>query len=57
MARFALRAATKMHYYLKTQKRWKCKECFKQFTVKLGTIFEDCPLSLDKSLAALMDAR
>src|SRR5437899_6075791 len=29
------------HYWLASQKRWKCKECWKQFTVKLGTIFED----------------
>ena len=43
----------KEHYYLKTQKRWKCKECYKQFTVKLGTIFEDSPITLDKWLAAL----
>jgi transposase-like protein len=43
----------KEHYYLKTQKRWKCKECYKQFTVKLGTIFEDSPLGLDKWLVAL----
>jgi transposase-like protein len=43
----------KEHYYLKTQKRWKCKECYKQFTVKLGTIFEDSPIGLDKWLAAL----
>jgi transposase-like protein len=43
----------KEHYYLKTQKRWKCKECYKQFTVKLGTIFEDSPISLDKWLIAL----
>jgi transposase-like protein len=43
----------KEHYYLKTQKRWKCKECYKQFTVKLGTIFEDSPISLDKWLVAL----
>src|SRR6266498_2630573 len=43
----------KDHYYLKTQKRWKCKECYKQFTVKLGTIFEDSPISLDKWLIAL----
>src|SRR5690348_2638110 len=41
------------HYYLKTQKRWKCKECHKQFSVKLGTIFEDSPISLDKWLIAL----
>lgn len=43
----------KDHYYLKTQKRWKCKECGRQFSVKLGTIFEDSPLGLDKWLCAL----
>ncbi len=43
----------KEHYYLKTQRRWKCKECYKQFTVKLGTIFEDSPISLQKWLPAL----
>jgi len=43
----------KEHYYLATQKRWKCKECYKQFTVKLGTIFEDSPIALDKWLIAL----
>ena len=41
------------HYFLKTQKRWKCKKCAKQFSVKLGTIFEDSPISLDKWLVAL----
>jgi len=41
------------HDYLKTQKRWKCKKCAKQFSVKLGTIFEDSPISLDKWLVAL----
>src|SRR6266536_5840824 len=29
-----------------------CKNCRKQFTVKVGTIFEDSPLSLDKWLPA-----
>src|SRR5437870_1716385 len=43
----------KEHYYLKTQKRWKCKECYKQFTVKVGTIFEDSPIPLQKWLPAL----
>jgi transposase-like protein len=43
----------KEHYYLKSQKRWKCKECHKQFSVKLGTIFEDSPIALDKWLTAL----
>src|SRR5437868_195975 len=41
------------HYYLATQKRWKCRKCTKQFSVKLGTIFEDSPIPLDKWLAAL----
>ncbi len=36
----------KEHYYLASQKRWKCKECGRQFSVKLGTIFEDSPISL-----------
>lgn len=41
------------HYWLASQKRWKCKECWKQFSVKVGTIFEDSPLSLTKWLPAL----
>lgn len=40
-------------YYLKTQKRWKCRECGRQFSVKVGTIFEDSPISLTKWLPAL----
>jgi transposase-like protein len=43
----------KEHYWLKTQKRWKCKECWRQFSVKLNTIFEDSPISLDKWLVAI----
>ncbi len=41
------------HYWLATQKRWKCYSCHKQFSVKVGTIFEDSPIGLDKWLAAL----
>lgn len=41
------------HYWLETQKRWKCKECWKQFSVKVGTIFEESPIALDKWLIAL----
>ena len=37
----------------KTQKRWKCYSCRKQFTVKVGTIFEDSPLGLDIWIIAL----
>src|SRR5271155_5280691 len=40
-------------YYLKTQKRWKCRSCRRQFSVKVGTIFEDSPISLQKWLPAM----
>jgi transposase-like protein len=39
--------------YLKTQKRWKCRSCRRQFSVKVGTIFEDSPVTLQKWLPAL----
>ena len=38
------------HYWLDSQRRWKCYKCRKQFSVKVGTIFEDSPLSLCKWL-------
>jgi transposase-like protein len=41
------------HSYLTTRRLWKCKECKKQYSVKLGTIFEDSPLGLDKWLPAV----
>ncbi|MDR3713951.1 MAG: IS1595 family transposase, partial [Puia sp.] len=31
---------------------WFCKGCKKQFTLKVGTIFEDSPLGLDKWMSA-----
>ena len=40
------------HYWLAAQKRWKCYSCRKQFSVKVGTIFEDSPLGLDTCRAA-----
>ena len=41
------------HYWLKTHSRWKCYSCRKQASVKVGTIFEDSPIGLDKWLTAL----
>ena len=41
------------HSYLTTRRLWKCKACKKQFSVKVGTIFEDSPIPLDKWLAAI----
>ncbi len=40
-------------YYFVTQKRWKCRSCRKQFSVKVKSIFEDSPISLQKWLPAL----
>jgi transposase-like protein len=39
--------------FLSTRKIWKCKSCKKQFSVKVGTIFEDSPLGLDKWFTAM----
>jgi transposase-like protein len=39
--------------YLTTRRLWKCKACKKQYSVKVGTIFEDSPLGLDKWLPAV----
>lgn len=43
----------KEHSYLTTRKTWKCKTCKKQFSVKVGTIFENSPIGLDKWLSAV----
>jgi transposase-like protein len=39
------------HSFIKTRRIWFCYECKKQFTLKLGTVFEDSPLGLDKWMA------
>lgn len=41
------------HSYLKTRRVWKCKACKRQFSVKVGTVFEDSPLGLNKWLPAV----
>src|SRR5437867_8406040 len=41
------------HGFLKPRRIWKCRDCGRQFSVKLGTIFEDSPIGLDKWLPAL----
>lgn len=40
-------------HFISTRKMWRCNACKKQFSVKIGTIFEDSPLGLDKWLAAV----
>jgi transposase-like protein len=41
------------HSFIKTRLLWYCKGCKKQFTVKVGTIFEDSPIGLDKWMTAV----
>jgi transposase-like protein len=40
------------NYFIKTRRIWLCRGCNKQFTIKVGTIFEDSPLGMDKWMAA-----
>ncbi len=47
------RCGSKEHSFLSTRRIWKCKGCKRQYSVKVGTIFEDSPLGLDKWLAAI----
>jgi transposase-like protein len=39
--------------FIKTRSMWECKACKKQYSVKVGTIFEDSPITLDKWLCAI----
>ena len=43
------------HSFVTTRRIWKCKakECRRQFSAKVGTIFEDSPLGWDKWLPAV----
>jgi transposase-like protein len=41
------------HSFISTRRIWYCKSCKKQFTVKVGTIFEDSPLGMDKWMIAV----
>src|SRR3954462_14032243 len=47
------RCSTPDSYFLATRRVWKCKGCAKQFSVKVGTIFEDSPIPLSKWLPAM----
>jgi transposase-like protein len=40
------------HSFIKTRKIWFCYVCKKQFTLKVGTIMEDSPITLDKWMTA-----
>jgi transposase-like protein len=42
------RCGSEKHSFIKTRRIWFCNGCKKQFTLKIGTIFEDSPIALDK---------
>jgi transposase-like protein len=47
------RCDSESNSFVKTRKIWFCNGCKKQFTVKVGTIFEDSPIGLDKWMTAV----
>jgi len=47
------RCAGKRVSYVSTRCTWTCLACRKQFSVKVGTIFEDSPIQLNKWLCAM----
>jgi len=47
------RCDCKEHSFVSTRRLWFCKGCKKQFTVKVGTIFEDSALGMDKWMIAV----
>jgi transposase-like protein len=42
------RCGSEKHAFIKTRRIWECYGCKKQFSLKVGTIFEDSALPLDK---------
>ena len=45
--------STKKHYFLNTRKKWKCRDCYKQFTITSGTLFSSHKLPLKTYLMAI----
>jgi transposase-like protein len=45
--------STEKHSFVTTRRVWKCRSCRRQFSAKVGTIFEDSPLGWDKWLPAM----
>ncbi len=40
-------------HFIATRKTWRCNDCKRQFSAKVGTIFEESPLGYDKWLLAI----
>lgn len=39
--------------FISSRKKWRCRTCTKQFSVRVGTIFEDSPIRLGKWFVAI----
>ena len=47
------RCGSERHAFIKTRRIWECYGCKKQFSLKVGTIFEDSAITLDKWMMVL----
>ena len=47
------RCGSDKHSFISTRHIWFCKDCKKQFTLKVGTIFEDSAIGMDKWMIAV----
>lgn len=47
------RCGSEKHSFIRTRRIWFCNGCKQQFSVKVGTIFEDSALGLDKWMTAV----
>jgi transposase-like protein len=47
------RCGSESNSFVKTRSLWFCNGCKKQFTVKVGTVFEDSPMGLDRWMTAV----
>src|SRR5450432_2609117 len=45
--------SAKVGKFVESRRLWNCKACRKQFTAKVGTIFEDSPLGLEMWLPSV----
>jgi transposase-like protein len=47
------KCTSKDSVYMPNRRVWRCRDCQKQFSVKVGLIFEDSPIQLNKWLAGM----
>jgi transposase-like protein len=50
------RCGSAQHSYISTRRLWKCRACKRQFSIKVGTMFEGSSLGFDKWLPAVWAA-